>query len=40
VRIEEMMQAIERVPKTVKWKLRARVGTSVKWYKDVGDLVR
>src|SRR4030065_2577339 len=39
-RIEEMLQAIERVPKTVKWKLRAKVGTSVKWYKDGGDLVR
>jgi hypothetical protein len=39
-RIEEMLQAIERVPKTVKWKLRSKVGTSVKWYKDVGDLVR
>ena len=39
-RIEEMLQAIELVPKTLKWKLRARVGTSVKWYKDVGDLVR
>jgi len=39
-RIEQMLDRIEVEPKTVKWKMRARIGTSVKWYKDVGELVR
>jgi hypothetical protein len=39
-RVEELLQLIEAEPKTIKWKLRAQVGTSVKWYKDVGELER
>ena len=36
-RIEELMQAIERAPKSTGWKLRARVGTRVKWYQEVAE---
>ena len=39
-RIDKLMAAIEDAPKTIKWKARARIGTSLRWYKDVGDLVR
>ncbi len=31
-RLEKLRQAIEDEPKTVKWKLRAAIGTSVRWY--------
>ncbi|MFX0053608.1 MAG: hypothetical protein ACFFAD_01650 [Candidatus Hermodarchaeota archaeon] len=34
-RIEELLQSIEDKPKGRSWKMRARVGTSKKWYKDV-----
>jgi len=40
VRVGQMLERIEAEPKTLKWKMRARIGTSVKWHKDVGDLVR
>jgi hypothetical protein len=36
-RIEELLQAIERVPKSTGWKLRARIGTRVKWYQEVAE---
>ena len=39
-RVNGLLQVIEAAPKTVKWKLRAQVGTAVKWYKDVGDFER
>lgn len=31
---------IEAHPKTLGWKTRARIGTRIKWYNEVGDLVR
>jgi len=31
---------IEKKPKTLAWKLRAKVGTKSKWYKDVEDVNR
>ncbi|MHA2432457.1 MAG: hypothetical protein ACXADO_04425 [Candidatus Thorarchaeota archaeon] len=34
-RIEEILERFESQPKSRGWKLRARVGTSKKWYKDV-----
>lgn len=37
-RIAELMQRIDAYPKSSKWKLRARVGERVKWYKDVEEL--
>jgi putative nucleotidyltransferase-like protein len=33
-RVEQLEEAIERAPKTGKWKLRARVGDRVRWYED------
>lgn len=41
-RVAEQVQAalarIEREPKSLAWKLRARVGDRKKWYRDVGEL--
>ena len=39
-RMGEMLACIEAAPKSLQWKLRAKVGTRVKWYKDVGELER
>jgi hypothetical protein len=39
-RTGQMLDRIEAESKTLKWKMRARLGTSVQWYKDVGELVR
>lgn len=33
-RVEQLEQAIERAPKSGKWKMRARVGDRVRWYED------
>jgi len=38
-RIHELQERIERQPKTVRWRMRARVGERVKWYKDVEELM-
>jgi hypothetical protein len=34
-RIEDLMKRIDEEPKSRSWKIRAKVGTSKKWYKDV-----
>lgn len=39
-RIYELMEWIEREPKSLRWKTRARLGERVKWYKDVEELIR
>jgi len=39
-RIHELLEHIEREPKSVVWKARARIGERVKWYKDVEELTR
>lgn len=36
-RIGALRTRIEGEPKTLKWKLRARIGTKVQWYQDVGE---
>jgi Uncharacterised nucleotidyltransferase len=33
-RLRQLEEAIERAPKTGKWKMRARVGDRVRWYED------
>jgi hypothetical protein len=33
----ELGRQIETVPKSLRWKARARVGTRVRWYEEVGD---
>ena len=37
-RVRDLRQAIDEAPKTMSWKLRARVGDRVKWYEDVEEL--
>jgi hypothetical protein len=39
-RIARLRDAIEAVPKTQKWKLRARVGDRVRWYEEVEEVNR
>jgi hypothetical protein len=38
-RIHQLQERIENQPKTLRWKLRAKVGERVKWYKDVEELM-
>jgi hypothetical protein len=38
-RIAELQERIEAYPKTARWKVRAKVGERVKWYKDVEELM-
>lgn len=38
MRIDFVLKAIEETPKSLKWRLRSRIGTKVKWYQDVDDL--
>jgi hypothetical protein len=37
-RIEALLARIEAQPKTMRWKMRSKVGERVKWYKDVEEL--
>ncbi len=37
-RIDKIMKAIEKAPKSLKWKLRSKIGTKVKWYQEVDEL--
>lgn len=37
-RINELQGQIDAFPKTTRWKLRARIGERMKWYKDVEEL--
>lgn len=39
-RLDELMDMIEKKPKTLKWKARAAVGTRVQWYNDVEEVER
>jgi hypothetical protein len=36
--VDDALARIEAAPKTVGWRLRARVGDRVKWYKDVDEV--
>ena len=38
--MEKIIQAIEDRPKTMKWKMRARIGPKQKWYDDVEEVTR
>jgi hypothetical protein len=37
---DRLVKRIESEPKTTGWKMRARVGTKRKWYRDVEEVVR
>jgi hypothetical protein len=39
-RLDELVTEIEGYPKSFGWKMRARVGTSKQWYKEVEEVVR
>jgi hypothetical protein len=39
-RIDRLLERIENEPKPPAWRLRAKIGTKVRWYKEVGDLMR
>jgi hypothetical protein len=36
-RLDELTRLLDDAPKSRKWKLRARIGTRVKWYQDVAE---
>ena len=36
-KLETLNRFIESEPKTVKWKMRARLGNKKKWYRDVEE---
>jgi hypothetical protein len=39
-KIKKLLQVINDEPKTMSWKIRAKVGTKSKWYRDVEDVNR
>jgi hypothetical protein len=39
-RLSEVRDRVDAAPKTMKWKLRARVGTRARWYEEVHELDR
>ena len=39
-RIDKILEKIENEPKSLKWKIRAKVGTKKKWYKEVEEVER
>jgi len=39
-KIQKLLKAINDQPKTLGWKMRAKVGTSKKWYRDVEEVRR
>jgi len=40
VKVDRLLEWIEKEPKTTGWKMRARVGTKKKWYRDVEEVIR
>jgi len=36
-RVETLRRRLEAEPKSLKWKLRAKIGPRVQWYQDVGE---
>jgi len=36
-RIDELIDAIETAPKTLGWKMRAKIGTRSRWYQEVSE---
>jgi len=39
-KVNWMLGVVEAEPKSFKWKMRARVGTSTKWYNEVDEYIR
>jgi hypothetical protein len=39
-RINRMLDQVEAEPKSVRWKLRSKIGTKMRWYEEVEGVVR
>ena len=39
-KIDKLLDAIERQPKTMGWKMRSKIGTKQRWYTEVEDVSR
>ena len=39
-KIDKILEAIEREPKSLGWKMRAKIGTKKKWYQEVEEVAR
>ena len=39
-KIKALSEILEKKPKTLGWKMRAKIGTKNKWYKDVEEVRR
>ena len=39
-RLTGLLEAVERVPKSLRWRARQAVGTRVLWYEEVEDVER
>ena len=39
-KIDQLLEAIEEEPKSVGWKMRAKIGTKKRWYTEVEDVSR
>ena len=39
-RLDILLQKMEEAPKSLRWKTRAKIGTRLKWYEEVGDVHR
>jgi len=40
LKVDRLVEWIEKEPKTRSWKMRARIGPKKKWYRDVEEVVR
>ena len=39
-KLDAIIKTLEEAPKSMKWKMRERVGTKMKWYNEVEEVVR
>jgi hypothetical protein len=39
-RVGRLREALAQTPKSMRWKMRARIGPRARWYEDVGDVDR
>ena len=39
-KVNDLLEAIENEPKSIGWKMRAKIGTKQKWYREVEEVIR
>jgi len=39
-KVSNLLEAIEKEPKSIGWKMRAKIGTKKKWYREVEEVIR